>query len=47
MFGFPIMKPSFSFANVNLGITIPAACLVNNSGLLSTINVVLERIGRN
>ena len=30
MFGFPIMKPTFSFTNVK-SITIPAICSVNNS----------------
>ena len=40
MFGFSIMKPSFSFTDVKT-ITIPATCSVNNSGLLWTINTVL------
>ena len=42
MFGFSIMKPSFSFINVKT-ITIPAICSVNDSGLLWTINTVLVR----
>ena len=43
VFGFPIMKPSFSFTNVKT-ITILAICsAVNNSGLLRTINAVLVR----
>ena len=33
MFGFPIVKPSFSFTKVKT-ITISAICSVNNSGLL-------------
>ena len=33
MFGFSIVKPSFSFADVKT-ITIPAISFVNNSGLL-------------
>ena len=33
MFGFSIVKPSFSFADVKT-ITIPAVGFVNNSGLL-------------
>ena len=37
VFGFPIMKPSFSFTNVKT-ITILAICSENNSGLLWTIN---------
>ena len=36
VFGFPIMKPSFSFTHVKT-ITIPAICSVNNSGMLWTI----------
>ena len=32
VFGFPIMKPSFSFTNVKT-ISIPEICSVNNSGL--------------
>ena len=42
MFGFSIMKPSFSFTDVKT-IAIPAICSVNNSGLLRTINTVLVR----
>ena len=42
MFGFSIMKPSFSFTNVKT-ITIPAICSVNNSGLLWTVLVRKER----
>ena len=33
MFGFSIVKPSFSFTDVKT-ITIKAICSVNNSGLL-------------
>ena len=36
VFGFAIMKPSFSLTNVK-SITIPAICSVNNFGLLRTI----------
>ena len=32
MFGFSIVKPSFSFTDAKT-ITIPAVCSVNNSGL--------------
>ena len=42
MFGFSIVKPSFSFTDVKT-ITIPAICSVNNSGLFSTINTVIVR----
>ena len=42
MFGFPIIKPPFSFTNTET-ITIPEICSVNNSGLLCTINAVLAR----
>ena len=42
MFGFSIVKPSFSFNNVK-NITIPAIGSVNNPGLLWTINTVLVR----
>ena len=37
VFGYPIMKPSFSFTNVKT-ITIPAISSENNSELLWTIN---------
>ena len=36
VFGFAIMKPSFSLTNVK-AITIPAICSVNNYGLQRTI----------
>ena len=36
VFGFPIMKPSFSFTNVK-SIIISSICYENNSGLLWTI----------
>ena len=39
VFGFPIMKLSFSFTNER-GITILLICSVNNSELLLTINEV-------
>ena len=44
MFGFPIMKPSFSFIDVKI-ITIPAICSVNNPGLIvvNDYNAVLVR----
>ena len=44
VFGFSIMKPSFSFTNLKT-ITSRAICSVNNSGLLWTINAVLVRKG--
>ena len=44
MFGFPVMKSSFSFIICNVkNITILEICSVNNPGLLRTINAVLVR----